>query len=137
MLPAPDHGVTKPHKNLPQLDAELAARREQRVAPSADASMRFVADLFKREVARPFKQLGDLIELWNQLLPAEVTQRTRLEGLSRGVLSVAVDSSATLYDLDRRLREGLEQELITRHRGPAFRRIKLRVEAQGWDPPDR
>lgn len=121
-----------PRKNLEQLEAELAARRQQRVRPPGDASMGFVADYFKREVARPFKQLGDLIELWNQLLPSELTSASRLEGLSRGVLSVAVDSSARLYEIDRRLREGLEQELITRHRGPAFRRIKLRVDPAGW-----
>jgi len=106
--------------------------RRLRVRPERDVSMRFFADQFKREIARPFKQLGDLIELWNELLPADVAAGTRLEALSRGVLSVAVDSSARLYEVDRRLREGLERELITRHNGPAFRRVKLRVDAAGW-----
>lgn len=106
--------------------------RTLRVRPERDVSMAFLADQFKREVARPFKQLGDLVELWNELLPGEVAAGTRLEALARGVLSVAVDSSARLYEVDRRLREGLERELITRHKGAAFRRVKLRVDASGW-----
>jgi hypothetical protein len=94
--------------------------------------MAFVAEQFKREIAKPYKQLGDLIALWNELLPAEWTQRSRLESLQRGVLTVAVDSSAGFYEIDRRLRGGLERELITRHQGPAFRRVKLRVAAENW-----
>ena len=119
-------------RHLDQAQRELEERRQQRVFPPRDDSMAFVSAMFKRDIARPFKQLGELVELWEQLLPAELVAATRLESLSRGVLSVAVDSSARLYDLDRRLREGLERELITRHRGPAFRRVKLRVEAGGW-----
>lgn len=106
----------------------VEALREQRVRPEPDLSLGFLADQFKREVARPFKQLGDLAELWNELLPDEVAVGTRLESLQRGVLNVAVDSSARLYEIDRRLREGLERELVTRHKGAAFRRVKLRVE---------
>lgn len=110
--------------------------RQTRVRKVPDYSLAFVADQFKRDVARPFKQLGDLAELWNGLLPAEVAAGTRLEALQRGVLSVAVDSSARLYEVDRRLREGLERELITRHKGTAFRKVKLRVDASGWDVVD-
>lgn len=106
--------------------------RERRVRPERDLSLGFLADQFKREIARPFKQLGDLAELWNELLPAEVVSGTRLESLQRGTLSVAVDSSSRMYDLDRRLREGLERDLVTRHKGAAFRKVKLRVDASGF-----
>lgn len=95
--------------------------------------MGFLAEQFKRDIARPFKQLGDLAQLWNELVPASVASGTRLEALQRGVLRVAVDSSARLYDLDRRLREGLEHELVTRHKGSAFRKVKLHIDATGWD----
>ncbi|MEM1108675.1 MAG: DciA family protein [Planctomycetota bacterium] len=111
----------------------VEALRDRRVRPEPDRSLGFLADQFKRDVARPFKQLGDLAALWEELLPADVVAGTRLESLQRGVLSVAVDSSARLYEVDRRLREGLEAELITRHKGTAFRKVKLRVEASGWD----
>lgn len=101
--------------------------RRGRVRPEPDRSMKFLKDLFKREVEKPYKQLGDLIEVWGELLPDELVQHSRLESLSRGVLNVVVDSSTRLYELDRLLREGGEKALIKRHRGPAFRRIKLRV----------
>ena len=106
--------------------------RSLRVRPERDLSLGFLADQFQREVARPFKQLGDLVDLWNELLPGDVASGTRLESLQRGVLSVAVDSSARLYEVDRRLREGVEQQLITQHRGTALRRVKLRVDASGF-----
>lgn len=110
----------------------VEALRERRVRPERDLSLGFLADQFKREIARPFKQLGDLAELWNELLPEEVAAGTRLESMQRGVLSVAVDSSSRMYDVDRRLREGLERDLVTRHKGTAFRKVKLRVDASGW-----
>lgn len=106
--------------------------RALRVRPERDLSLGFMADQFKREVARPFKQLGDLVEIWTELLPGDVAAGTRLESLQRGVLTVAVDSSARLYEVDRRLREGLEVDLITRHKGTAFRRVKLCVDATGF-----
>jgi len=111
--------------------------RSLRVRPPRDFSLSFMADQFKRDVAKPFKQLGSLVELWNELLPADVAAGTRLEALQRGVLTVAVDSSARLYDLDRRLRGGLEQQLLTRHKGAAFRKVKLKVDAKGWAPEAR
>ena len=123
--------MSEPSKHgVRHADQELRARRQHRLRPEKDFSMSFVADQFKRDVARPFKQLGDLIELWNQLLPADVADGTRLESLQRGILTVAVDSSARMYEIDRRLREGLEQSLIKQHKGPAFRRVKLRVASE-------
>lgn len=91
-------------------------------------SLGFLAKQFKREVARPHKQLADLVDLWAQMVPPELVGHTRLLGLARGVLRVAVDSSARLYELDRLLRGGLERELITRHKGAALHRVKLIVE---------
>ena len=43
------------------------------------------------------------------------------------MLRVAVDSSARLYELDRLLRSGLQKQLISQSKGPAVRRVQLRV----------
>jgi hypothetical protein len=43
------------------------------------------------------------------------------------VLRVSVDSSGRLYELDRLLRGGVLDELITRHKGKALRRVDLKV----------
>ncbi len=110
----------------------VARLREMRVRPEADDSLAFLATQFKHDVARPFKQLGDLAELWRTLVPEAVADGTRLESLQRGILTVAVDSSSRLYEVDRLLREGLQAQLIKAHKGPAMRRVKLRVATEHW-----
>jgi hypothetical protein len=91
-----------------------------------DVSMDFLKDFLKQEVERPYKQLHEIAEVWQKLVPPELVKKTRLESLSRGVLKVAVGSSAALYELERLLRSGLENEIIRAHKGPAFRKISLR-----------
>ncbi len=92
-----------------------------------DTSLAFLSDTFKREVAKPFKQLEELAELWVELVPTHLAQHTRLEGLQRGVLRVVVDSAARHYELDRLLRGGLMRELTRRHKSAALRQVKVRV----------
>ncbi|MEX0654511.1 MAG: DUF721 domain-containing protein [Phycisphaeraceae bacterium] len=104
--------------------------RASRNRPDPDLSLGFLQKQFQRDVARPHKQLAQLVELWAQLVPADLAQHTRLESLSRGVLRVAVDSSSHLYELDHLLRAGLERDLVRQHTGPAFRRIKLQLTPQ-------
>ena len=103
--------------------------RRSRVRPERDETLGFLVPAFQREVAKPHKQLAALTEVWAELVPVEVADRTRLDGLSRGVLAVAVDSSATLDTLDRLLRGGLKVAIIKAHAGPAIRRIKLSVDS--------
>ena len=91
--------------------------------------------IVKNQIEKPYKQLATVIEAWQKLVPVELEGHTRLEGLSRGVLKVVVDSSPRLYQLDRLLRGGLEQSLITANRGPAFRKIQLRVGELEPPPP--
>ena len=109
-------------------DAQRIAKlRRFRNRPEPDLSLGFLKEHFKRRVERPAKQLQAIARLWQELLPPDLLAHTRLESLRGGVLKVSVHSSSHLYELDRRLREGLRQQLIGRHRGPAFRRIQLRV----------
>ncbi|MEZ6189732.1 MAG: DciA family protein [Phycisphaerales bacterium] len=107
--------------------SHLDGLRERRNRKDPDLSLSFLAGQFKREVQKPFEQLGKLTEIWGELVPPDLAAHTRLEGLSRGVLRVSVDSSGRLYELDRLLRGGVLDELITRHRGKALRRVDLKV----------
>lgn len=107
-------------------DAHLRKLRQYRVPKEQDLSLDFLKQQFQRDVAKPYKQLGAVAVIWQQLVPAELAAHTRLEGLSRGVLRVTVDSSAHLYELDRLLRAGLERDIIRKHAGAALRKIKLR-----------
>lgn len=109
--------------------------RQNRSLPKPDLSLGFMSEQFKRDVAKPYKQLGDLSELWGQLLPARLVERTRLVGLSRGVLHVEVDNPAAHYEIDRMLRGGLQKQLIEGHKGPAFRKVQVKVVGRSESAP--
>ncbi len=115
-------------------NARLARLRQRRNFGAADRSLGFLAEQFKHEVARPFKQLEGLCEAWAQLVPADLHARCRLESLQRGVLTVAVDSSATHYRLDALIRDGLAVKLAEACRGKALRRVKVRVDTALREP---
>lgn len=106
---------------------QLKKLQKWRVREDPDLSLGFIERQFKVQIERPYKQLQSLVELWIELLPPDMVEHTRLDSLARSVLTVSVDSSARLYELDRLLRSGLEQQLIKGHKGPAFRRVKLIV----------
>lgn len=114
----------KPHQS-PQ--SHLDKLRTYRNRPPADLSLGFMQAAFKKDIQKPYKQLAGMVKVWEQLVPQPLQPKTRLESLSHGVLRVIVDSSSTLYELDRLLRQGLQQAIIRAHQGPAMRRIQLRV----------
>ena len=115
---------------MAESDAEsryLDRLRGWRVRKERDQSLSFIADQFKDEVTKPYKQLKSIAVLWEELVPAEMLSSTRLDSLARGVLKVTVSSASVSYELDRLLRSGLQKQLIDRHKGPAFRRVRIRV----------
>lgn len=113
--------------NLPAA-RRLELLRRYRVWPQRDLSLGFLTQQFKQQVQRPYRQLAGVSEVWQQLVPAALLTHTRLEGLSRGTLTVIVDSSARLYELDGLLRQGLQTRLIEACRGASLRRVRLRQE---------
>ncbi len=122
-------------------EAYLGRLRTWRIRKDFDYSMSFLKPQFKREVEKPYKQLAALTEIWTRLVPASLLARTRLDGLSRGVLKVVVDSSGAHFELDRLLRGGLERQLIVQHKGQAIRKVQLRVgpleeATQSRQPPE-
>lgn len=108
-------------------DHHLKNLREWRNRKEADLSLHFLQNDFKHDIQKPYKQLCQMTEVWTRLVPAELLKQTRLESLSRGVLRVVVGSSSSLYELDRLLRQGLQKQIITEHKGPAVRKIQLRI----------
>nr|MBX2850115.1 DUF721 domain-containing protein [Phycisphaeraceae bacterium] len=98
--------------------------RKDRSLPKRDLSLGFLTEQFKRDVAKPYRQLGDLAELWAELVPAHLIERSRLFGLSLGVLHVEVDKPAAHFEIDRLLSGGLQKQLIEGHKGPAFLKVQ-------------
>ncbi|XAL99145.1 DciA family protein [Phycisphaeraceae bacterium D3-23] len=113
--------------NPEQAQKQLDTLRPSRSLPRRDLSLGFMNEQFKQDVAKPYKQLGDLSALWRELMPPHLVARTRLIGLSRGVLHIEADSSAAHYEIDQLLRGGAKRELITRHKGPAIKKVQVKV----------
>ena len=82
---------------------------------------------FEKTIAKPAKQLGPITELWQTLVPAPLQSRSRLLGLSRGILSVALDSATSRAELEAKLRSGLLRQLQAESRGTVFK-IKTCVQ---------
>jgi len=109
----------------------LTRLRRWRNRPEPDLSLGFLQKQFKQQIEKPYKQLGAIATLWESLVPNDLAQHTQIDSLQRGVLQISVDSSARLYELDRLMRGGLEQRLIIGHKGPAMRKVRLRVAPIG------
>lgn len=113
---------------MPDPARQIETLRALRSRPERDLR---VGDLIKRtlkENSQRQKRLGQLIDLWEELVPRDLAAKTVIEHLRAGVLHVTVDSSATAYELDRQLREGLEALLRSRYRGTLVR-VKVKVGA--------
>ncbi len=112
---------------MDRYDHQIDRLRQWRGRSEPDSGLSFIADQFQREIARPHRQLAAFVEHWQELVPAELAAHTALRSFSRGTLRVAVADSATLYQLDRQLRGGLERELRNRCKS-TLRRVKLELE---------
>ncbi len=82
------------------------------------------------EARRAERGLGSFVDLWEGVMPQELALRTRVTGLRGGVVQVTVDSSSTAWELDRLLREGL-QEQLRRAYGRTLLRVRITVGEVG------
>lgn len=105
---------------------QLELLRGYRTRRERDVSISMMVGDIAIHAERTRRRMGELIELWERLVPAELASRTSLSGLRGGVLHVIVESSSANYELDRLLREGLTQELRRNFRGTLMR-IKTRI----------
>ncbi|MEM1356309.1 MAG: DciA family protein [Planctomycetota bacterium] len=124
-----------------QAQQRLDLLRQSRSLPRKDLSLGFMTEQFNRDVEKPYRQLGDLAELWREIVPDRLLTHCRLVGLSRGTLHVEADHAAAHFEIDRLLRSGLQTDLIKRHKGPAFRRVQVRLagrsDSESVDPRRR
>jgi len=100
--------------------------RGLRNRPQRDLSIDAIIRSTAETAEKTQKRLGSVIDLWEQVVPAGLVSRTRIDHLRGGTLHVSVDSSSTAYELDRLLREGLERDLRSQYRGTLMR-VRVRV----------
>ena len=83
---------------------------------------------YEKTVTKPAAKLGRIAEIWQELVPAKLVQRSRLTAFTRGTLTVSLDSAPARSELDSLLRSGLLRVLQTASKGALFR-VKTVVEA--------
>ncbi|HVX83587.1 MAG TPA: DciA family protein [Phycisphaerae bacterium] len=82
---------------------------------------------FEKAVSKPGEKLEGVLELWQRLVPGALLGRSRLLGLHRGTLNVALDSATVRAEVDGLLRGGLLRELQKESRGVVYR-VKTSVQ---------
>ncbi len=112
---------------------------KQHVAHSSAALGPEVLGFFKHAVDRPHRQLGGIAAAWEQIIPAELVAHTSLDGITRGTLSVTVDSSAHLYELRQLLLAGAQEQMLHACKRDGLRKISLKLGRwyDGESPGDR
>ncbi len=105
-------------------------RRLARVkAPKRTPLPTLGADLvsfFKQNVARRQTKFSPIAECWSQLVPQILLEHTALESLSKGTLTVLVDSSSHLFELKQLLLVSLQRQLIVACRSSGLKKIVLK-----------
>ena len=115
---------------------QLQWLRDGRAEPDRDLS---IADMIRTTAdaaARTHKRLGELIDLWAQVVPEDMARGTRIAALRGGVLHVSVESSSRLYELDRLLRGGATDELRRRY-GGTLTRVRLTLAPDSFPDAER
>lgn len=100
--------------------------RRDRVPPARETSISNIVNAVSKQATRTNKRLGQLIDLWLAHVPPAIAAKSTILSLRGGTLHVAVDDASTSYELDRLLREGLEQTLRAQFRSTLVR-VKVRV----------
>ena len=80
--------------------------------------------LMKQQLARNVRDVGDIAQAWDEILPPDILHHTELASYNRGVLTVAVKSSSRRFQLQTFLSGGGMQELRGRCKR-ALNRVKL------------
>jgi len=95
---------------------------------------------FKQSVQKRHTKLGKIAECWGAIVPDLLADHCSLESLSRGTLTVIVDSSSHLYELKQLLLAGIEQQLLIACKSAGLRKINLKAGRwydQSADPTAR
>jgi hypothetical protein len=95
---------------------------------------------FKQNVQKRQTKFAPIAECWQQLIPEILLEHTALESFTRGQLTVLVDSSSHLYELNQLLLAGLRKQLLLACKAAGLRKIILkpgRWYDTGEDPNDR
>jgi hypothetical protein len=83
-------------------------------------------EFFKQSVAKRQTKLSQIAECWTQIIPSTLSDHCSLESLSKGILTVIVDSSSHLYELKQLLLAGAQQQLLMTCKAAGLRKVTLK-----------
>jgi hypothetical protein len=115
-----------PRPNYEFLQLQRLQKVKQSAPPPVDKLGGEMVNFFKQCVAKRQTKLGKIAEAWGTLVPASLTEHCALESLSRGTLTVVVDSSSHLYELKQLLLAGIQQQLLLACKSAGLRKITLK-----------
>ncbi len=101
-------------------------RVKQRNLHTADPLGPAMIGFFKQSVEKRQTKLTKIAECWGRLVPETLNDHCALEGLSRGVLTVIVDSSSHLYELKQLLLAGLQDQIFLACKSAGVKKIALK-----------
>lgn len=87
---------------------------------------------FQQSVQKRHTKLGAITQTWVALVPESLQDHCALVGLTRGSLTVLVDTAAHLYELKQLLLCGLEKQLLLNCKRAGLRKIVLRRGRPNW-----
>src|ERR1700742_4749299 len=99
---------------------------KQRDIPQAAKLGPEMIQYFKQSVEKRQTKLSKIAECWGALVPDTLNEHCALESLTRGSLTVLVDSSSHLYELKQLLLAGLQQQLLLACKSAGLRKIALK-----------
>ena len=106
--------------------SQLKQIRQWRTRREKDISIAATIHELQRSLKKSNKHLSQLIEAWDELVPAQIRQSANPTSFQGGVLEVFADGSPTAYQLNRLIRAGLLRELQQRCSG-TLKQIRVRV----------
>ena len=106
--------------------------RKFRARPARDNSITELVQSFEDRANQARRKLGSFIDVWSQIVPTDLETQSRVVGLNGGVAHVVCKSSAAKFELDRALREGLEQQLRSAYSSTL---IKVKVTLGNLNAP--
>lgn len=81
---------------------------------------------FQQSIQKRHTKFSQIAVCWSQLVPEMLSDHCALDSLSRGTLTVVVDSASHLYELKQLLLAGLQQQLLLACKSAGLRKIVLR-----------
>jgi hypothetical protein len=102
------------------------ARVKQPPPRPADALGPEMVAFFKDSVQKRQTKFAKVADAWGRLVPPSLNEHCALESLSRGTLTVLVDTSSHLYDIKQLLLAGLQQQLTLSCASAGLKKVSLK-----------